>query len=286
MYLISAEELKNKSNYLLIDVRADLTDEAFGARAYEEGHIKGAIFLSISEDLAGKVGEHGGRHPRKDTKEFIEVMNRIGLKEDEDIVIYDEGSMMNAARLWIMLQELGRQSFIIKGGFFALRDAGFELSTEVPERERTELNYKVKTGLLRDVDAVRSAIEDDNTLIVDARSASRYLGLEEPFDKVAGHIPTAINIFWQDTLDGVDLKKQGELRELFKPVEEAKRALFQCGSGISAAFLAFAYNEMKLEEDPGFNIADKLSLYVGSFGDYVSYPGHKLVIKDGELITL
>lgn len=286
MYFISAEELKNKTNYILIDVRADLSDEDFGAKVYAEGHIEGAFFLSMSGDLAGKVGEHGGRHPRKDVEEFKDIMRGIGLKEDEDIVIYDEGSMMNAARLWIMLQELGRQSYIIKGGYFALRDEGFKVTTEVPKREKSSIDFKVKEGLLRDVDAVRAAIEDDNTLIVDARSSSRYLGLEEPFDKVAGHIPTAINIFWQDTFDELNLKKHDDLKKLFKPVDEAKRALFQCGSGISAAFLAFAYNEMKLEEDPNFDISQKLSLYVGSFGDYVSYAGHKLVIKDGEVITL
>lgn len=286
MYLISAEELKKKSNYLLIDVRADLADEEFGARAYQEGHIEGAVFLSISEDLAGKVGEHGGRHPRKDAEEFKAVMRKTGLREGEDIVIYDEGSMMNAARLWIMLQELGRQSYIIKGGYEELVKAGFPVTDLIPERKPQEVTFQMKTGLLRDVDAARAAIEDEDTLIVDARSAERYLGLEEPFDKVAGHLPTAINIFWKDTLDEIHLKKQDELKELFKPVDEAKRALFQCGSGISAAFLAFAYNEMKLNEDPNFDISDKLSLYVGSFGDYVSYPGHKLVIKDGEVITL
>lgn len=286
MYFISAAELKNKQNYLLIDVRADLADEDFGSRAYAEGHIEGAVFLSISEDLAGEVGEHGGRHPRKDMEEFKEVMIKTGLREGEDIVIYDEGSMMNAARLWIMLQELGLQSYIIKGGYDELVKAGFKVTAEKAQRKPQDLSFSPKPGLLRDVDAARAAIEDANTLIVDARSSARYLGLEEPFDKVAGHLPTAINIFWKDTLDGLDLKGQEELKELFKPVEEVNRALFQCGSGISAAFLAFAYNEMKLKEDPNFDISEKLSLYVGSFGDYVSYPGHKLIIKDGEEITL
>lgn len=286
MYFISADELKNKSNYRLIDVRADLTDDNFGDIAYAEGHIRGAVFLSISRDLAGKQGVHGGRHPRKNIDEFKAIVKKIGVKDGEDIVIYDEGGLMNAARLWIMLQELGLQSYIIKGGYFALVDAGFEVTKDLPEITEGKVTFNVKSEMLKDIDAIYAAMEDDDTMIVDARSESRYLGLEEPFDKVAGHLPTAINIFWKDTLDGNELKGQAELKELFKPIERAKRAIFQCGSGISAAFLTFAYNEMRLAEDPNFDISDKVSLYVGSFGDYVSYAGNKLVIEDNKTITL
>ena len=71
----------------LVDVRASLVDPRAGRRWYEAGHLPGALFLSLDDDLAGPVAEHGGRHPLPDLVVGHQVV--LSSLQDSDHVVHE-----------------------------------------------------------------------------------------------------------------------------------------------------------------------------------------------------
>jgi thiosulfate/3-mercaptopyruvate sulfurtransferase len=49
-------------DWCVVDCRHDLTDFAAGYREYRAGHIPGATFAHVEEDLAGEITPATGRH--------------------------------------------------------------------------------------------------------------------------------------------------------------------------------------------------------------------------------
>ncbi len=185
--------------------------------------------------------------------------------------------MPMASVLWFVLQLLGIDAYVIKGGYDALVSAGFEVTKEVPKAVAGKINSAKRLYMRADLSDVLRSIDDDKVALVDARSNSRHMGFEEPFDKIAGHIPGAINIFWQDLLyENCGVKSESELNEIFSVLDGYDEVIFQCGSGITGAVDLLIYS----------NLGRKARLYSGSYSDYISYKGNKLIIKDGEEIIL
>jgi thiosulfate/3-mercaptopyruvate sulfurtransferase len=102
---------------------------------------------------------------------------------------------------------------------------------------------------------------------MDSRESKRYLGLEEPIDKKAGHIPGAINKPWMEGISGGRYKQVEEQRQRFSDIDPNKEIIVYCGSGVTAT-----PNYLALKE-AGF---EKVKLYVGSFSDWISYPNNKI----------
>ena len=105
-------------------------------------------------------------------------------------------------------------------------------------------------------------IENKKVLLIDARAGERYSGEVEPIDPVAGHIPSAINLPYEDNLHAGRFLVSEKLRQRFAIAQEADEVVVYCGSGVTAT-----HNILALEE-VGFTSA---KLYVGSWSDWVSY---------------
>ena len=118
------------------------------------------------------------------------------------------------------------------------------------------------------VDDVREVVSGRRqALLVDSRDANQYLGLEAPFDPVAGHIPGARHYFWKDALQADGCWKSPEqLRERFAAAgDDNEEIIVYCGSGISAM-----PNVLALKEAGFANV----KLYAGSWSDWISYSGN------------
>jgi thiosulfate/3-mercaptopyruvate sulfurtransferase len=102
-------------------------------------------------------------------------------------------------------------------------------------------------------------------VLIDARAPERFLGLAEPFDPVAGHIPGAHN---RPTAENVDaagrFRAPGALRAAFERlgVRDGVAAAAYCGSGITAA------HELLALELAGYSGA----LYPGSWSEWIADP--------------
>lgn len=81
--LISVKELEaelSDDNLLILDVRASLTDPAEGRRLYDAGHIPGARFTDLENDVSGCRSGTNGRHPLPDSGRFLRQYAASRLK--------------------------------------------------------------------------------------------------------------------------------------------------------------------------------------------------------------
>ncbi len=268
--VIKATDFNKNENTILIDTRWNMKEKDFGKKEYEKGHIKDAIYLDFEIYLTDEVTKYGGRHPMPNFEKFKTNMENLGISDTSDIVIYDDGTLNAASRLWVMLKVIGLNSKIIEGGYEKLKELGLEISTVETKLEKGTINTKFNLELIVDRDYVINKFEDKDTILIDSRAPERYNGETEPLDKIAGHIPTAVNYFFKDNYNENILKSEDELKERFKELYDYKEVIVYCGSGVTGA------NNMLGIERAGINA----KLYAGSFSDYISYEDSKVITNN------
>ncbi|SDD17176.1 thiosulfate/3-mercaptopyruvate sulfurtransferase [Paenibacillus sp. UNCCL117] len=261
---------------VLADVRFSPKDADYGRRAYEQGHIPGAVFVDFKADLTAPAGEHGGRSPLPSPERLSERFGQLGIDRSTTVVIYEDGNGPAAARLWWVLRYLGHDDVhVLDGGYSAWTAAGLLVSDELPAPQPRQFAAEPRPQLLADVREVRTAAERPGTVLVDSRDLNQYLGLEAPFDPVAGHIPGAVHYFWKDALtENGAWKPAQDLQERFRGIADAQEVIVYCGSGISATPNVLALTEAGVKN---------VKLYAGSWSDWISYPDNPIATgEEGE----
>jgi thiosulfate/3-mercaptopyruvate sulfurtransferase len=269
--LVTTEELAkhlDDPQWVVFDTRHDLMDVEKGRRAYAAGHIPGAHFLHVDDDLAGAKSGKNGRHPLPPIAEFAARMNERGVTPQSQVVVYDDLGGNFAVRLWWMLRWLGHERVaLLDGGFPLWEKERRPLTKDVPAPRQGAFLPRPRLGATVDTPYVERFREDPSIKLLDARAAERFQGLQEPIDPVAGHIPGAQNRFWQKNLqpDG-RFKPAQALREDFIAAlggTKAEQAVHMCGSGVTACHNIFA---MELAGLPGGR------LYPGSWSEWCADP--------------
>lgn len=233
---IKAKEVEMLYASIIIDCRFDLTDTNAGYESYLEGHIPGASYAHLDNDLSGPITEKSGRHPLPEVNHFISWLSIQGIDPTFPIIVYDSHGGGIAARLWFMLLQLGYpQVYILEGGFPAWLTASLPILSGEEFRDPITLDSLNRDWSLGPI-ILRSTAEVAELkvgLVVDSRAPERYLGDEEPLDPIAGRIPSAINIPWMDNLD-LDqmLLPLTDLQQRFEVISRAHT--FYCGSGVTA----------------------------------------------------
>ena len=271
--LISATNLAERlaaapGSVFVIDCRFDLANPEAGAKAYAEGHVPGAQYLSLDHDLSGPKTGVNGRHPLPDRAKLVAVLAARGLKQGQQVVAYDSQGGMYAARAWWLLRWLGHDAVaLLDGGLQAWQAAGYALSQDVASQSPGDFKAGAPLAVTFDVQAVERNLGTHERVVIDARAADRYRGENETLDAVGGHIPGALNRFFKDNLtaDG-RFKPAHSLREEFQamlPGIAPDHVVLQCGSGVTACVNALAM------EVAGLHGA---ALYAGSWSEWSSNP--------------
>lgn len=264
--LVSAQWLKDKmndDNLVIFDCRFSLMDPEYGEKAYKEEHIVNSVYISLDKDLAGEKMEHGGRHPLPDMIEFSKFMEGFGVTNDSVIVIYDDGDLAGPSRFWWMLKYMGLDNvYILEGGIKAWKKENGDLTKEVKKSfESGTIKLNIKENMKCEMEYVKNSIGKSDIIIVDSRANERYLGIVEPIDKKAGHIPTAKNYDWTLNFKDGKILAEDQLKDRFKQLTNYKEVIVHCGSGVTGCA-----NVLMLEE-----IGIESKLYVGSWSDWSSY---------------
>jgi thiosulfate/3-mercaptopyruvate sulfurtransferase len=275
--LVGPEELSrhlDDPNWVVFDTRHDLMDPEKGPRLYAQGHIPGAYFLHVDHDLSAPKTGKNGRHPMADIAEFAKKIDERGVTPDTQVVVYDDIGGNFAVRLWWMLRWLGHEkAALLDGGYPLWIKEGRAVSREVPAPRKGSFVPRPHLGWTVDVHFVEKHHADPSIRLLDARAAERFQGLKEPIDPVAGHIPGAINRFWQANLnpDG-RFKAPKQLRAEFEQLlgPDTERTVHMCGSGVTACHNAFAMELAGLP--PG-------RLYPGSWSEWVSDPARPVATQ-------
>lgn len=277
--LISAtdlqRELQGPNPPLLFDCRFDLANPQAGRAAHAQGHLPGAHYLHLDEDLSAPLhdaaGRFRGRHPLPTREEFAARLAARGWQQGRAVVAYDGSGGMYAVRLWWMLRWLGEPGVrLLDGGLNAWLAAGLPLQTEAPGCSAVAPPAQLPPPGMATLDAAALLAQLGRQTLVDARAAERYRGEVEPLDRQAGHIPGALNRPF-----ALNLQADGR----FKPAEQLRAewqallgnapgtVLHQCGSGVTACHNLFSQALAGLSEG---------TLYPGSWSEWCADPARPL----------
>ncbi|MEJ7139053.1 sulfurtransferase [Amphibiibacter pelophylacis] len=255
---------------VLLDCRHWLAQPAQGREAWLAGHIPGAHFAHMDEDLSGTHSPGSGRHPLPQREALAQSLARWGITPDSRVVAYDAHSGAMAARAWWLLRWMGvRQVQVLDGGLPAWTDAGGALESGATPAApgATPVTWPEAQRATRSTADVLAGIGQQR--LIDARSADRYRGENETLDPLAGHIPGALNRFYGLNLgpDGRFLAPdvlRAQWAELGVTADTAAQTLHQCGSGVTACHNLLALAHAGLP--PGV-------LYPGSWSAWCSDAG-------------
>ncbi len=254
--------------WIVVDCRFNLQEPAAGRAAYERGHIPGARYADLDQDLARPPAPSEGRHPLPDPATFAAKLGEWGIGPDDRLVAYDEASGAIAARLWWLAGWIGHrgQTLVLDGGFAAWQSAQWPVETAQPSWQPKRYPPPGTTAASVVDTTEIPARQRAGDLVVDARGAARYRGEQEPIDPVAGHVPGARNWpFSNNSAAGV-FRPAAELRrDLLQVLDgrEPQRLIAMCGSGVTACQLLLAMAVAGLEGG---------KLYAGSWSEWIRDP--------------
>ncbi|MGI9157072.1 MAG: sulfurtransferase [Marmoricola sp.] len=259
--LITVDELHaGLADVSVLDVRYRMGGPP-GRDVYAAGHVPGAAYVDLDEDLAGDPGERG-RHPLPDPLVLEGAMQRAGVWNDSPVVVYDDWVGRAAARCWWLLRWAGHVDVrVLDGGWSAWQAAGF--ATEEGDAAPEPGDFVVRPGQVPTVEV--GDVVAHRGVLVDARAPERYRGEVEPVDPVAGHIPGAVNVPTENNLtaDG-RFRTPDELRATYAAVgvEPGAEVAVYCGSGVTAChdILALAVAGVPA------------TLYPGSWSEWLADP--------------
>lgn len=257
------------ADWAIVDCRFSLEDPDRGRRDYVLSHIPGAIYAHLDEDLSSPIiPGKTGRHPLPEIETFCQTLGQWGIGPGVQVVVYDDSGGAIAARLWWMLSWLGHDAVaVLDGGWPRWHLEGRIVKAGNESRPAREFRPNRHDSMIVDANQVNSIREDRGWLLLDSRSAERFRGENETIDPIAGHIPGAVSAPYADNLDqnGIIYSRE-EIRSRFQAIladTPPDRAVFYCGSGVSAAqnLLAMAYAGITGSK-----------LYVGSWSEWITDP--------------
>lgn len=274
--IISVENLQenlNNPNWAILDCRFYLQEPERGYQEYLDSHIPGAIYIDLDRDLSGEiVPGKTGRHPLPSSEIFADRLSSWGIDNSTQVIAYDNLGGALAARLWWMLRWLGHERVaVLDGDWRAWSNRDLPAESEEITRERKSFQPNEHPEYIANVQMVEQIREDENFLLLDARSSERYWGLEEGIDARAGHIPGAISAPYAKNLspEGYFLNA-ASLKERFDNLFiglPPSQVVVYCGSGVTSAHNLLAMAEA------GYEMA---LLYPGSWSEWITDPSRPI----------
>ncbi|MBB5209411.1 sulfurtransferase [Chiayiivirga flava] len=269
--LVSAADLADQidaPDVAVVDCRFDLRDPAAGERAYAAGHLPRAVYASLDRDLADLSKQGRGRHPLPEADAFCAVLGRWGISPEHRVVAYDARDGAYAARLWWMLRLMGHDSVaVLDGGFDAWLRHGGAVERQIPRPRPAQYKARFNARAVATTAVVAARLASGNGVLIDARAAERFRGDAEPIDRVAGHIPGALNRPYTANLhDDGTFRPADELAGEFRALLDASpvgEAVLMCGSGVTACHNLLAMDHAGLRG---------ARVYPGSWSEWISDP--------------
>ncbi|MBN66783.1 MAG: 3-mercaptopyruvate sulfurtransferase [Rickettsiales bacterium] len=250
--LVSTDALAEglaENAWVVIDASWHMPDTGRDGRAeYEAGHIPGALFFDIDE-VSDASSDLPHMLPSEDR--FAEAVERLGIRNEDAVLVYDGAGLFSAARLWWMFRVFGHENvFVLDGGLPKWKAEGRALESQSFAAARSIFDTQFNPALLVNKQHIKTWSYEPDVALLDARSWARFSGEEEdPRPGVRrGHIPHSLNLPYRTLLakDGT-LRDTNALRSLLDQAgvgDISQPAMVTCGSGVTACIIALVYYEL------------------------------------------
>tara|TARA_Y100000389_G_scaffold197133_1_gene231152 strand:- start:598 stop:1413 length:816 start_codon:yes stop_codon:yes gene_type:complete len=268
MSLVETDWLqKNLSQVKIIDCSWHMPQaKRNGFDEYKYKHIPNSIFFDLDKNSKKNINLP---HMLVGLKEWEKIVSNMGIKNDDQIIIYDNSDVISACRCWYNFIYFGHKPELVKvlnGGFKKWIEEKRITNDQIPKIQKamykaTELKYLVKNK--KNID---ENIKKNEFNVVDARSIERFEGkVKEPRAGLrSGSIKNSTCIPFNLLLNNnKKFKTKKEIRKVFnKNLKNnlTKNIIFSCGSGVTACVLALAYSLINDKYLP--------TIYDGSWAEY------------------
>ncbi len=262
--LVSIEWLKeNLDNPDVIILDATMKEAASG-----EIILQKPIFIPRAQpfNFDTEICDRGSTLPHMlcSVEQFEQVTQKLGINQDSKIVIYDAMGIFSSPRAWWMFKIMGHENvYVLDGGLPKWIEANHPTQTSLSKpKQKGKFKVKFNPEGVSSAQQVINALDDDTVQIIDARSKERFYA-EEPEARVGlrgGHIPNSYCLPYFELIENGLFKNETQLKEIFEEfIDDSKRKIFSCGSGVTACILALGASECGL---------DNWAIYDGSWSEW------------------
>ena len=236
---------------------------------YKRGHIPGAHFLAASKVVANDVGGLNAELPP--VQQLQNALSEAGVGDNTRVILYATNWMPYAARVYYTLDYLGHgaKTSLLDGGIEQWLAEDRPTVGEAPKFAAATFTPRVHENaraLLEEVEkTVASTVSEPPEQVLDARPHGRY---------AAGHLPGAVDLYWEDTLVSKEnpvFQSPEKLRALYaaRGIVPGKKIVTYCEVGLQASHAYF------LAKYLGYDAA----MYDGS---YQEWSAKKLTVVKGD----
>ncbi len=213
-----------------------------GRTEYNEDRIPGAVYFDLDE-----IADQSSPLPHMiaSAEQFGKAMGELGVSDENEIVVYDGPGLFSAPRIWWNLKIMGAKNVrILEGGYdrWIGEDRIIDESPPKPAK-KASFNAQFDESAVVDIEFMERAVKNNDCIILDARSLSRFQGeVEEPRPGLRlGHMPNAVSLPFSSLIENGTLLNNNELEKIINPlIEGGKPLITSCGSGVTAAVLSLA----------------------------------------------
>ncbi|MBI5853474.1 MAG: sulfurtransferase [Planctomycetes bacterium] len=254
--VVAADDLAARlATVLVLDVR--------GATEYARAHVAGAVHLPVSETFDANDGRRDRLAPHDAIRR---ALSRAGVDRREPVVVYDDGALRDAARVFWVIELCGHESVaVLDGGFVQWRAKGLPVATTASISARSDFAATFDARRFALESDVLAALRDDSGVVVDVRTQDEFVGFTPSFGR-AGHVAGARH------LDSASLvERRGGLLRLASPdglaratadLPPARRAIVYANTGADAALAFLALRVLGRE----------VALYDGAWKEWAADP--------------
>jgi thiosulfate/3-mercaptopyruvate sulfurtransferase len=252
-WLISTDQLAQRlgaPDTVVVDGSFYLPALKRDARAeYLAGHIPGAVFFDIDA-----IADHSTNLPHMlpSAAQFAQDVGKLGIGNEDSIVVYDGAGLGGAPRVWWTFRIFGAKNvFILDGGLPKWKAEGRPVESGAGARSPRKFEAVLNSAVVAGVSDVQRALSQKSAQVVDARPAERFHGqAPEPRPGVRpGHMPGAFNVPVTGLIENGRLIPPEQIAQRFAAggVDLSQPVITSCGSGVTAATLWFALDAIGKE---------------------------------------
>ena len=255
----------NKENIKIIDARWSLDPRIKSLNIYTEHHLPNALFFDL-EFFSNSKSDLPHMLPSKTF--FDREISKIGIKNNDKIVIYDQNGYFSSSRVWFMFKLFGHKDvLILDGGINDWVKNNMLITNKKTKFEATNYKSKFSYEKIFSKLEIEESFRNNDYIIVDARPKTRFEGIDvEPRKGLKkGNIESSINIPFNSIHDSNGfLLDSKNLKNLFfkKNKLENKKVIATCGSGITACNIIFGLSIIE---------NNNVYLYDGSWAEWGKY---------------
>lgn len=251
--MISTKDLYNRvrnseNQTIIIDTRS--------FSEYKNGHIPGALNIDLFQLHWFDTSKRGIKDFNRQTRILL---SNIGIKRKSEVIFYDNVSRISAARgMWLLLYFSHKMVNMLDGGFEGWKIAGYPVEIKSNPLIHSYFKGKIDENILSTAAEVKKTLKYKKAIILDARSKEEFNGSDVRATR-RGHIPSAVNIDWQNNIDNGIFKSKEKLSKIYSEIPKNSKIITYCQGGYRAAN---AFIVLKLL---GYK---NVKMYLGSWGEW------------------